>query len=225
MTPRGKTVLRWAGPPFGLLLVALLAGGAAAANRAPGTPDTTITSGPPGLTRDSTPTFTFSSSDPAATFQCSLDSAAFAGCASPYTTPPVNDAEHTLAVRAVDRAGFVDPSPATRTWTTDTHPPKLKVAVLRERLGAVRAGGLWVILQCTERCTGRSTLYRGKKAIGTGTVQLLGAGRKAFRVKLDRKANRALAHTKTVTLKLRTTAIDQVGNRSRPNTRKVRLRR
>jgi hypothetical protein len=217
-----RTVWRWTGVVLGLVVLALPPGVAAAER---GTPDTTITSGPPGLTRDRTPTFMFSSSDPTATFQCAIDSAPFAACSSPYTTPPVNDSTHTLAVRAVDPAGSVDPSPATRTWTTDTHPPKLKVTVRRQRLRVVRLRGLSVILQCTERCDGRATLFRGKKVVGTGTVKLLEAGRKAFSVELTRKATRALAHTSTVTLKLRTTATDEVGNRSRPNTRGVRLRR
>ena len=42
---------------------------------------------------------------------------------------------------------------------------------------------------------------------------------------LTRKAKRALKHTRRVTLRLRTTAKDQLGNATRPSTRTLRLRR
>jgi large repetitive protein len=48
-------------------------------------PQTTIDSGPTGLTGDSTPTFGFSS-EAGASFQCRVDAAAFAACTSPHTT-------------------------------------------------------------------------------------------------------------------------------------------
>ena len=188
-------------------------------------PDTTIASGPPALTKNKTPAFTFTSNDPGATFQCSLDGGAFAACAASFKTPPVKDGNHTLTVRAVDPAGYLDASPATRAWTTDATPPRIAVTVPRQRLRTVRARGLLVTVRCNERCTVGATLFRGRKAIGIGTVKLPAAGRKAFRVKLTRKAKRALKHRRSVRLKLRTTAVDQVGNRSRANVRALRLRR
>ena len=188
-------------------------------------PDTTITSAPPALTKSKTPIYAFTSNDAGASFQCSLDGAAFAACASPFTTPPVADGKHSFGVRAVDAAGYVDATPAAGTWTTDTTPPGLKVAVPKQKLRTVLKRGLRVVLTCNERCTAGSNLFRGKKGIGKATVRLAGAGQKVFFVKLTRKAKRALKHTRSVKLKLRTTAVDEVGNRTRPNIRPIRLRR
>lgn len=85
-------------------------------------PDTAITSGPSGITRNPTPTFTFTFSVGPATFECSLDGQAFGACASPLMTSRLRDGAHEFAVRAVDRAGYADPTPATRTFSVDTRP-------------------------------------------------------------------------------------------------------
>lgn len=76
-------------------------------------PDTTIVSGPPGITTNASPTFAFASPVAGATFQCSLDGGAFAACASPFTTAPLAAGDHTFSVRALDAAGNADPTPAT----------------------------------------------------------------------------------------------------------------
>ena len=47
-------------------------------------PETTITEGPSGKTRDGTPTFRFFASPPGNTFECKVDADPFAGCASPF---------------------------------------------------------------------------------------------------------------------------------------------
>ena len=90
-------------------------------------PDTTITSGASGPTNDSTPTFGFSSSQSGSTFECRFDSAAFAPCSGPAAThtptTALSDGLHTFAVRAIDQAGNVDPTPATRSFSVDTQAP------------------------------------------------------------------------------------------------------
>ncbi|WP_240359172.1 adventurous gliding motility protein AgmC [Pyxidicoccus trucidator] len=86
-------------------------------------PDTAIDSGPPALTNVATADFVFSSDESPVTFECSLDGAAFTPCTAQQSFGPLADAEHTLAVRAVDAAGNVDPTPATHTWTVDTAAP------------------------------------------------------------------------------------------------------
>jgi hypothetical protein len=75
-------------------------------------PDTPITSGPPASGLDSTPTFVFGSTEPASRFECSLDGAPFVPCTSPFTTARLAVGRHTLAVRAIDAAGNVDPTPS-----------------------------------------------------------------------------------------------------------------
>jgi hypothetical protein len=83
-------------------------------------PNTTITSGPEGVTNDPTPTFSFSSSEEDSTFECRVDSGSFAPCSSPATTAQLGDGSHTFHVRALDEVGNIDPTPATRTFTVQT---------------------------------------------------------------------------------------------------------
>jgi hypothetical protein len=78
-------------------------------------PDTQITKGPKNKTKKKQATFEFSASEAGATFECSLDSAAFAPCASPFTLK-VKKGKHTFGVRAADAAGNVDFAPATDDW-------------------------------------------------------------------------------------------------------------
>jgi len=49
-------------------------------------------------------------------FQCSLDGKPFAACTSPKTYRKLKFGQHTFAVRALDPARRVDPSPATRSF-------------------------------------------------------------------------------------------------------------
>jgi hypothetical protein len=83
-------------------------------------PDTTITSGPSGITNDPTPTFAFTTSEPGSTFECKLDAGSFASCSSPKTFVHLPDGTHTFTVRAVDADGNPDPDPATSTFNVKT---------------------------------------------------------------------------------------------------------
>lgn len=98
-------------------------------------PETTIDSGPSGLTNQDPASFAFSSvSTDVEGFECSLDGAGFTPCSSPTSYSSSDGSSHVLLVRAKDQAGNVDPTPAVRTWTADrtaptvtfvTHPPSL----------------------------------------------------------------------------------------------------
>jgi hypothetical protein len=88
-------------------------------------PQTTIDSGPTGLTNDSTPTFGFSS-EAGTSFQCRVDTAAFAACTSPHTTGALSDGAHTFEVRATDAAGNTGAA-ASRTFTVDTAAPQTTI--------------------------------------------------------------------------------------------------
>jgi hypothetical protein len=71
-------------------------------------------------------TFGFSSNDDEATFECKLDDGNFEPCTSPKEYPGLLEgSSHTFEVRAVDSAGNTDPTPARRTWTVDTTPPRV----------------------------------------------------------------------------------------------------
>ncbi|RKQ90311.1 Tol biopolymer transport system component [Solirubrobacter pauli] len=86
-------------------------------------PSTTIVSGPKALTSDRSPVFVLASDDAEATFECRLDSGDWAPCASPAKYADLADGTYRFAVRARDRAGNVDDTPATRTFTIDTVAP------------------------------------------------------------------------------------------------------
>ena len=86
-------------------------------------PETAISSGPTGTVSVRNASFAFSSSERRATFQCRLDGAAFAACTSPKVYSGLADGPHRFEVRARDRAGNLDPTPAIRDWTIAVSQP------------------------------------------------------------------------------------------------------
>ncbi len=91
-------------------------------------PDTTIDSAtPPSPTNATSRTFTFTGTDPAPSsgfdLECQLDGGAWSTCTSPFVTPVLPEGNHGFAVRARDKAGNVDATPATASWVLDTTPP------------------------------------------------------------------------------------------------------
>ena len=89
-------------------------------------PNTTITSGPSKLTRSTTATLAFRSNEAGSSFQCRLDRGAFSPCASPKRYTRLRNGSHAFRVRAVDAAGNLDPTPATRLFTVDTRKPTVR---------------------------------------------------------------------------------------------------
>jgi hypothetical protein len=92
-------------------------------------PQTTISSGPANglVTNDPTQTYGFSASE-AGDFECKVDAGAFGPCtgAAQHTVDLISapDGQHTFSVRAIDDAGNVDSSPATRTLVLDQSAPE-----------------------------------------------------------------------------------------------------
>lgn len=76
-------------------------------------PRTRITVGPARNGRKRKVTFKFRSSEKGSTFQCSVDKRPFRRCASPKRMR-LKPGRHRFRVRAIDRAGNVDRSPAVR---------------------------------------------------------------------------------------------------------------
>jgi len=90
-------------------------------------PNTTILTGPPHADNSVTVVFTFTSAELNVAFDCSLDGTDFAQCNSGATVGPIGDGTHTFSVRARDRAGNVDASPAVYAWTVDTSTPDTQI--------------------------------------------------------------------------------------------------
>ncbi|MDQ5807681.1 MAG: hypothetical protein M3320_03300, partial [Actinomycetota bacterium] len=82
-------------------------------------PETTITSGPSGLSTSPRAAFEFTADESGATFQCRLDAGAWSSCSSPKSHATLADGTHTFEVRATDPSSNTDQSPAARTWTVE----------------------------------------------------------------------------------------------------------
>lgn len=90
-------------------------------------PITTLTEAPPANDNSEMVHFSFIANEMNVSFECSLDDADFAACRNGDEFGPVSDGAHSFAVRAKDRAGNVDASPATHAWTIDTSTPDTRL--------------------------------------------------------------------------------------------------
>jgi len=86
-------------------------------------PETSISSGPSGPTRQTSASWGFTGTA-GASFECKLDGANWSACTSPKTFTGLSGGSHTFLVRAVGDAGE-DPTPASRTVVVDTSTPPL----------------------------------------------------------------------------------------------------
>lgn len=95
-------------------------------------PDTTITSGPSGLSNTKSPSFAFTSNYSydgyGPNFECSLDGAYYQQCSSPRLYYSLPEGTHTFRVRA-NADGNFDATPAESVFTVDTARPSGKVVI------------------------------------------------------------------------------------------------
>lgn len=83
------------------------------ADRTP--PNTRIVSGPARVTFKREAKFRFASTEGQSSFQCKLDRKRWRGCRNPFKRA-VKPGKHLFKVRAIDRFGNVDPTPARFGW-------------------------------------------------------------------------------------------------------------
>ncbi len=88
----------------------------------PTPPDSSITAAPTNPSNSTSANFSFTSSAVGSSFQCRADGAMFAACTNPWTYSNLITGSHTFQVRAVSLVGYIDPTPASYTWTIDTTP-------------------------------------------------------------------------------------------------------
>jgi len=81
-------------------------------------PETAIENGPPHVSHKGTATFSVSS-ESGATFECRLDNHGWDECGQ---VSGLSDGKHVMRARAKDRAGNVDPTPASWSWRVDLPP-------------------------------------------------------------------------------------------------------
>jgi subtilisin family serine protease len=80
-------------------------------------PNTRIVSGPPRTTTSRRAAFTFAATQAGSTFACKLDRRPWSPCTARKAYAGIARGEHVLRVRATDRSGNTDMSPALRRWT------------------------------------------------------------------------------------------------------------
>lgn len=95
-------------------------------------PETSILSGPKKLVNRTSANFKFASSEAGSSFQCSLDGAAFKACDADDGLIGLRSKSHVLLVRAADRSGNVDATPAAHGWKVDAIKPKIKTLSIRK---------------------------------------------------------------------------------------------
>lgn len=78
-------------------------------------PNTRIVSGPPRIAFKHEAQFRFASSEAQSSFQCKVDRKQWRGCRNPYKGT-VKPGKHLFKVRAIDRFGNADPTPARFGW-------------------------------------------------------------------------------------------------------------
>jgi alpha-tubulin suppressor-like RCC1 family protein len=96
-----------------------------------GPPQTTIDSGPSGLTNDPATAFAFHSNEAGSTFECRLDSSQdldWQPCSSPQDYGLLSDGAHTFEVRATHSTTGTDLTPASRSFTIDTTQPAITIS-------------------------------------------------------------------------------------------------
>ncbi|MEI8239500.1 MAG: LamG-like jellyroll fold domain-containing protein [Actinomycetota bacterium] len=90
-------------------------------------PGTTIVTGPAATVVSAQATFTFgglAGDNGVSTFRCQLDTNTPVLCGTPFVLGGLAAGRHTLRVAAIDDAGYVDLTPATRSWTVTATGPR-----------------------------------------------------------------------------------------------------
>lgn len=91
-------------------------------------PFTAIVAGPPRHTRQSLARFSYTSNEPGGRFECRIDQRPFGVCDAAGTTlQGIANGRHVFEVRAIDRAGNVDPTPEPYAWTVDGPVPDTRL--------------------------------------------------------------------------------------------------
>jgi hypothetical protein len=188
-------------------------------------PDTTIGD---GTVTGGSATFAFSASEAGARFECRLDAGAFAACTSPAVLSGLTVGPHTFAVRAVDAAGNVDPTPATRGFTVVSSgkavTPARMVSIPSRRIRVTRRGVVPLRVTCSTGQTPCRTQLRLRRAGRTLLARSasLRAGRTAtVSLRLKRSTRARLARVRSMRVDVLATTRDSAG---RPFTTKARIR-
>jgi hypothetical protein len=152
-------------------------------------PDTVFTDTPSPRTTAKTGQFNFQTGEFGSRYECSFENGPFEPCSRPYVfSTPLADGKHFFAVRGIDRASNVDPSPARFEWIVDTTPPVLEF-VTRPPLQSNAVSSVFILraseevrnYQCTLDGVAWSQTYCGE----TTTVDNLTEGAHSLKVRVS----------------------------------------
>jgi hypothetical protein len=208
-------------------------------------PDTAIT----GATVDrDTATFTLAASEGGSHFECRVDAAAFAACASPARYAGLTNGTHTFSARAIDAAGNLDPSPASRSFTITqgaggaagsgipvgsagpgegSRPDRSKprVTLVRRTLHVSRRGTVTLGVRCPRRellCRVNVRIRRAGRRIAQKQVTVPGGRTAKVTLRLSRRARVQLLPGRSLQAVALVTATDAAQNRRTTRTQ-IRL--
>ncbi len=182
-------------------------------------PDTLITSGPSGLTRFNPPGFGYTSNEPGATFACRVDGGPYVACGS---RNEMGQGAHVMQIRATDRAGNADPTPAARSFEIDSVGPKLGIS--RRARRADRRGRFKLTVSCPAAehggCAGSVSLksrirLRGRSrtiTFAARSFRLRSGQRAALALKVSARNLRVLRRIRRATVAVNANARDGLGN-------------
>jgi RNA polymerase sigma factor (sigma-70 family) len=156
-------------------------------------PETTITSGPSGSVASTEASFGFASSEPHSTFSCRLDAGPWGNCSSPQAYAKLDEGGHTFAVRATDRVGNTDTTPATRVFTVDAVAPDTKLVTVPPPGDTGEKGATFEFAATEEGATFECSLDGAEFSACTSPTTYFGlkAGGHVFRVRaVDAAGNR-----------------------------------
>ncbi len=210
-------------------------------------PDTSVVSGPQGTLASGDATFT-QSSDLGSSFQCQLDNGAWDTCSNQRSYAGLADGPHEFAVRAVDRRGRTDQSPATRSWTiqrpaapVSSPAPTTAITLLPTKTGIFKLGAirisrgrnakLIIHVPAAGKVTAKGVAVALNHAHAANrpharrtTVQARSAGRLTVALKMHAGIRKALKRKHPIRLRLRVTFSPKDGGAPILRKRSVKLK-
>ncbi|MDQ3291624.1 MAG: gliding motility-associated C-terminal domain-containing protein [Bacteroidota bacterium] len=97
-------------------------------------PETSIISAPLANSNSTSATFDFASSEVESGFEVSLDNGAYVAATKPLALTGLTEGTHELKVRALDKAGNIDSTPASHTWIIDLNAPTVTITTTAQPL-------------------------------------------------------------------------------------------